>query len=126
MYQRKVIELLFNLEITYPVINVYIAVKYKKKLPVSKFFICISFSVNFHKLVHLQSIRLFKQFKSDNIYIFRENSFNFHMQNEEGYFVVPYDAELECKQNIVVYDSNTSTLREPEGRHFMQLFYFLD
>lgn len=59
MYQKKVIELLFNLEITYPVINVYIAVKYKKKLPVSKFFICISFSVNFHKLVHLQSIRLF-------------------------------------------------------------------
>lgn len=48
------------------------------------------------------------------------------MQNEEGYFVVPNDAELECKQNIVVYDSNTSTLREPEGRHFMQLFYFLD
>lgn len=37
------------------------------------------------------------------------------MQNEEGYFVVPNDAELECKQNIVVYDSNTSTLREPEG-----------
>lgn len=59
MYQKIVIELLFNLEITYPVINVYIAVKYKKKLPVSKFFICISFSVNLHKLVHLQSIRLF-------------------------------------------------------------------
>lgn len=59
MYQKIVIELLFNLEITYPVyvINVYIAVKYKKKL--SKFFICISFSVNLHKLVHLQSIRLF-------------------------------------------------------------------
>lgn len=48
MYQKIVIELLFNLEITYPVINVYIAVKYKKKLPVSKFFICISFSVNLH------------------------------------------------------------------------------
>lgn len=57
MYQKIVIELLFNLEITYPVINVYIAVKCKKKL--SKFFICISFSVNLHKLVHLQSIRLF-------------------------------------------------------------------
>lgn len=57
MYQKIVIELLFNLEIAYPVINVYIAVKYKKKL--SKFFICISFSVNLHKLVHLQSIRLF-------------------------------------------------------------------
>ena len=25
---------------------------------------------------------------------------------------MPYDAELECKQNVVVYDSNTSTLRE--------------
>lgn len=46
------------------------------------------------------------------------------MQNEEGYFVVPYDAELECKQNIVVYDSNTSTLREPEGRHFMHTLLF--
>lgn len=46
MYQKIVIELLFNLEITYSVINVYIAVKYKKKL--SKFFICISFSVNLH------------------------------------------------------------------------------
>lgn len=35
MYQKIVIELLFNLESAYPVINVYIAVKYKKKL--SKF-----------------------------------------------------------------------------------------
>ena len=34
------------------------------------------------------------------------------LQNEEGDFTVPYDAELECKQNVVVYDSNTSTLRE--------------
>ncbi|KAK3083863.1 hypothetical protein FSP39_004313 [Pinctada imbricata] len=33
-------------------------------------------------------------------------------KNDKGDFVVPYDAELECKQNIVVYDSNTSTLRE--------------
>lgn len=57
MYQKIVIESLFNMEITYPVINVYFAVKCKKKL--SKFFICISFSVNLHKLVHLQSIRLF-------------------------------------------------------------------
>jgi hypothetical protein len=30
--------------------------------------------------------------------------------------VLPYDAELECKQNIVVYDSNTSTLREADGK----------
>lgn len=37
--------------------------------------------------------------------------------------MVPYDAELECKQNIVVYDSNTSTLREPEGRHLLCLTF---
>ena len=29
--------------------------------------------------------------------------------------MVPYDAELECKQNIVVYDSNTSVLNNVEG-----------
>lgn len=117
MYQKIVIELLFNLEIIYSVINVYIVVKYKKKL--FKFFICISFFVNLYKLVYFQSIRLFQQFKFDNIYIFRENFFNFYMQNEEGYFVVFYDVELECKQNIVVYDSNILIFRELEGRYFM-------
>lgn len=117
MYQKKVIELLFNLEIIYLVINVYIVVKCKKKL--FKFFICISFFVNFYKLVYFQSIRLFQQFKFDNRYIFRENFFNFYMQNEEGYFVVFYDVELECKQNIVVYDSNILIFRELEGRYFM-------
>lgn len=33
-------------------------------------------------------------------------------KDAEGSFGVPYDAELECKQNVVVYDSNTKTLRE--------------
>lgn len=42
-------------------------------------------------------------------------------QNEDGYFVLPYDAELECKQNIVVYDSNTSTVREADGK--LAIFY---
>ncbi|KAL5017250.1 hypothetical protein ScPMuIL_006839 [Solemya velum] len=32
--------------------------------------------------------------------------------NEDGDFVVALDAELECKQHIVVYDSNTSSLKE--------------
>ena len=36
-------------------------------------------------------------------------------QSEGGEFMVPYDAELECKQNIVVYDSNTSQLVDVEG-----------
>lgn len=117
MYQKIVIELLFNMEIIYSVINVYFVVKCKKKL--FKFFICISFFVNLYKLVYFQSIRLFQQFKFDNIYIFRKNFFNFYMQNEEGYFVVFYDVELECKQNIVVYDSNILIFRELEGRYFM-------
>lgn len=33
-------------------------------------------------------------------------------KDEKGDFTIPYDAELECKQNVVVYDSNTTTLRE--------------
>lgn len=33
-------------------------------------------------------------------------------KSEEGSFMVPYDAELECKQNIVVYDSNTTELKD--------------
>jgi hypothetical protein len=41
-----------------------------------------------------------------------ESGIKHHQTNEEGDFTVPYDAELECKQNVVVYDSNTSTLRE--------------
>ena len=39
----------------------------------------------------------------------------FLCQSEGGAFMVPYDAELECKQNIVVYDSNTSELSDVEG-----------
>ncbi|RUS72098.1 hypothetical protein EGW08_020143 [Elysia chlorotica] len=31
-------------------------------------------------------------------------------KSENGLFMIPYDAELECKQNIVVYDSNTKDL----------------
>ncbi|XP_064612955.1 serine/threonine/tyrosine-interacting-like protein 1 [Liolophura sinensis] len=27
-------------------------------------------------------------------------------------FIIPYDAELECKQNVVIYDSNTTDLAE--------------
>lgn len=33
-------------------------------------------------------------------------------KNKDGQFFVPFDAELECKQNVVVYDSNTSNLKE--------------
>lgn len=33
-------------------------------------------------------------------------------KSENGEFLIPYDAELECKQNIVVYDSNTSALKD--------------
>lgn len=33
-------------------------------------------------------------------------------QNKDGQFFVPFDSELECRQNVVVYDSNTSSTRE--------------
>ena len=33
-------------------------------------------------------------------------------QDESGRFMLPYDSELECKLNIVVYDSNTRNLKE--------------
>lgn len=33
-------------------------------------------------------------------------------RNKDGQFFVPFDAELECKQNVVVYDSNTSNLND--------------
>ena len=33
-------------------------------------------------------------------------------QGESGEFIVPYDAELECKQHVIVYDGNTQTLKE--------------
>ncbi|KAK7088766.1 serine/threonine/tyrosine-interacting-like protein 1 [Littorina saxatilis] len=33
-------------------------------------------------------------------------------KSQPGVYSVPYDAELECKQNVVVYDSNTSSLKE--------------
>ena len=36
-------------------------------------------------------------------------------QNRNGDFVVLYDAELECKQHTIVYDSNTSDLRDCNG-----------
>ncbi|XP_052075261.1 serine/threonine/tyrosine-interacting-like protein 1 [Mytilus californianus] len=35
-------------------------------------------------------------------------------KDKTGHFMVPYDGELECKQNVVVYDSKTSTLREED------------
>ncbi|KAL4223112.1 Serine/threonine/tyrosine-interacting-like protein 1 [Mactra antiquata] len=33
-------------------------------------------------------------------------------RNKDGQVFVPFDAELECKQNVVVYDSNTCNLNE--------------
>ncbi|XP_076452305.1 serine/threonine/tyrosine-interacting-like protein 1 [Babylonia areolata] len=36
-------------------------------------------------------------------------------KSEGGSFMVPYDAELECKQHIVVYDSNTADLKDVEA-----------
>ncbi|BFZ04563.1 hypothetical protein BsWGS_07602 [Bradybaena similaris] len=31
-------------------------------------------------------------------------------RSEDGKFLIPYDAELECKKNIIVYDSNASEM----------------
>lgn len=33
-------------------------------------------------------------------------------KDENGDFVVPYDAELECKTHVVVFDGNTSSLKD--------------
>jgi len=33
-------------------------------------------------------------------------------KDEKDEFVLPYDAELECKTNVIVYDGNTSSLKE--------------
>jgi len=35
----------------------------------------------------------------------------------ENEFVVPYDAELECKQHVIVYDSNTRSLKGEGAAH---------
>ena len=41
------------------------------------------------------------------------NTFFFCLfQSKEGMFFVPFDAELECKQNVVVYDSNSTNVQE--------------
>jgi len=33
-------------------------------------------------------------------------------KNESDDYIVPYDAELECKYNVIVYDGNTSNLKD--------------
>ncbi|XP_052798539.1 serine/threonine/tyrosine-interacting-like protein 1 [Mya arenaria] len=33
-------------------------------------------------------------------------------KNKDGQFFVPFDSELECRQNVVVYDSNTCSVKE--------------
>lgn len=33
-------------------------------------------------------------------------------KSEEDEFVVPYDSELECKQHVIIYDSNTRSLKD--------------
>ena len=34
------------------------------------------------------------------------------LQNEIGAFTVPHDAELQTKEHVVVYDSNTGSLKD--------------
>ncbi|KAK7487963.1 hypothetical protein BaRGS_00020864 [Batillaria attramentaria] len=48
-------------------------------------------------------------------------------KKEDGEFAVPYEAELECKENIVVYDGKTKDLRDTEGGYeeFSRLYTFL-
>jgi serine/threonine/tyrosine-interacting-like protein 1 len=33
-------------------------------------------------------------------------------KNEEGHFLIPYEAELDCRNTIVVYDGHTTSLKE--------------
>ncbi|XP_074656383.1 serine/threonine/tyrosine-interacting-like protein 1 [Tubulanus polymorphus] len=34
-------------------------------------------------------------------------------EDDEGNFIVPYNAELECKEHVIVYDGNTQSVEEP-------------
>lgn len=45
------------------------------------------------------------------------------LQNDEDDYVVPYDADLECKTHVVVYDSNTESTKE-ESQRFL-IFWFI-
>lgn len=36
----------------------------------------------------------------------------FVSKNDDSSYVVPYDADLECKTYVIIYDSNTTSLRE--------------
>ena len=38
-------------------------------------------------------------------------------REEDGEYLVPYDAELECKVHVIVYDGNTRSLREKSKQH---------
>ena len=43
------------------------------------------------------------------------------VQNDIGAFKVPNDAELETKEHVVVYDSNTSSLKDKSELLFFEL-----
>jgi len=39
---------------------------------------------------------------------------------------VPYDAELECKVHVIVYDGNTRSLREKSKKmHMIKLLFYM-
>lgn len=42
-----------------------------------------------------------------------------YVQNDIGAFTVPHDAELETKEHVMVYDSNTSSLKDKSESLFL-------
>ena len=54
---------------------------------------------------------------------FTNTCYLLYFQNKEGQFFVPFDSELECRQNVVVYDSNTDS---PNALSKLWVNYFTD
>lgn len=44
------------------------------------------------------------------------------LQNDEDDYVVPYDADLECKTHVVVYDNNTESTKG-ESQWFLIVWF---
>ena len=45
--------------------------------------------------------------------------------DEDVEFIVPYDAELECKVHVIVYDGNTRSLREKSNLFIISIQYVI-
>lgn len=46
------------------------------------------------------------------------------IQNDIGAFLVPHEAELQTKEHVVIYDSNTSSLKDKSEFFDLIVFHF--